>query len=334
MSGGSSKVAVWSTRLEPATVSTGPTRPDDLRLGELIETWAGDPSSFRQGRAVLVGYPEEEGVRRNFGRTGARRAPAEIRRWLRRMAVWDAETGVDLTRNPPLDAGDIHTAGGLERSQQVLGEVVAGLLDLGCVPIVLGGGHETAFGHFLGYAAVRRNVAVINLDAHLDVRPVPPEGGHSGTPFRQMLEHADHPLPGPRYVCLGAEPHAASPRHVEDLRSCGGHIVWRHQMVPSPVDRLKSWCDRFAAKGCQVYVSLDADVVRAADVPGVSAPNPAGLAGADVLTCLRAAGRHPAVASVDLVEINPEFDLDGRSARWASLALWNFLVGLASRPTG
>jgi formiminoglutamase len=82
-----------------------------------------------------------------------------------------------------------------------------------------------------------------------------------------------------------------------------------------------------------VYVTLDADAVRAADVPGVSAPNPVGLEGAEVAAWARLAGQSPAVASFDVVEINPRHDRDGQSARWAALVVWNFLVGLARRTT-
>ena len=89
--------------------------------------------------------------------------------------------------------------------------------------------------------------------------------------------------------------------------------------------------ERLAAEGCPVHVTLDADAVDAAEVPGVSAPNICGLAGAEVLDCVQAAGAAPGVAGFDLVEINPAFDADGRSARWAALAVWRFLVGLASR---
>jgi arginase family enzyme len=85
------------------------------------------------------------------------------------------------------------------------------------------------------------------------------------------------------------------------------------------------------AEGCHVYVSLDADVVRASEMPGVSAPNPSGLSGEEVQECLRLAGSLPHVTSLDLVEINPLLDRDGQSARWAALLLWHFLMGLTSR---
>jgi len=43
------------------------------------------------------------------------------------------------------------------------------------------------------------------------------------------------------------------------------------------------------------------------------------------------AGSLPYVASLDLVEINPRLDRDDQSARWAALAIWSFLAGLAVR---
>jgi len=78
---------------------------------------------------------------------------------------------------------------------------------------VLGGGHETAYGHFLGYVGAKKKVGTLNIDAHLDVRPCSDGLGHSGSPFRQALEHPTQPLAGDHYVCLGAQPHSVSHAH-------------------------------------------------------------------------------------------------------------------------
>jgi formiminoglutamase len=332
MSSGSSSAGGWFTRLERARPVEGLVRrPDDPRLAEVIESWRGDPTALRPGRAVLIGFPQDEGVLRNHGRTGAAEAPDEIRRWLYRLAPWDPETDVDLAQAPPLDLGNLRIEGSLEETQEALAEVVAEVLGRGAVPVVLGGGHETAYGHYLGYVAASRPVGIINIDAHLDVRPLLAGRGHSGSPFRQALEHPTAPLPGPRYVCLGAQPHATTRRHWAGARERGCVIRWCGELRPSLAHHLAAERDRLAAAGCQVHVSVDADAVRTADVPGVSAPNPAGLAGAEVLAAARLAGRSPQVSSLDLVEINPRQDRDGQSARWGALLIWNFLIGLLNR---
>lgn len=293
--------------------------------------WRGDLSLLLPGRAVLIGFPQDEGVRRNGGRVGAAQAPAEIRRQLQRLTPWDGVSGTDLSPLPPLDAGNLRIAGNLEESQQALGEVVAGVLASGAVPVVLGGGHETAYGCYLGHVLANSPVGIVNIDAHLDVRPCPEGRGNSGTPFRQALEHPTQPLPGQRYVCLGLQPHSTSRQHWEYVRDKGCVVRWQVECYASLARHFAEELERLEKDGCRVHVTVDADAVTAAEVPGVSAPNPLGFDARQVIYCLRLAGRSPIVASVDLVEVNPAVDRDNQSSRWAALAVWHFLIGLAER---
>ncbi len=332
MSAVSSSGAAWYMRLEPVSPPDDlPRRPDDPRLGEVAEFWRGGPPDLRPGRPVLIGFPQDEGVRRNGGRVGAAEAPREIRHWLYRLVSWNCEEDNDLAALGLLDLGDVRIEGDLEATQAALGEVVGAVLRSGAVPLLLGGGHATAYGHYLGYVAADLPVAIINIDAHLDVRPLIDGKGHSGSPFRQAMEHPTHPLPGEHYACLGVRPHNMARAHLLYVEDGGGMVfpVGRLLRMLPPLLRLQ--CQEFGSAGCRVYVTLDADVVRAADVPGVSAPNVLGIPGDMGVACARVAGRTPGVSSFDLVEINPRFDRDGQSARWAALVVWNFLAGLARR---
>jgi formiminoglutamase len=308
-------------------------RPDDPRLGEIVELWRGDLAALRPGRAVLLGFPQDEGVRRNHGRPGAAKAPNEIRRWLDRLTPWDGEAQVDLTEHPPLDLGNVRITGDLETAQTALGEVIAGILPTGAIPVVLGGGHETAYGHYLGYVAAHRRVGIVNVDAHLDVRPRLAGKGHSGSPFRQALEHPTQPLAGDHYVCLGAQPSSVNRQHWLFAKEQGCIVRWCSEVRQTLDQHFERERDRLAAANCQVYVTIDADAVQAADVPGVSVPNLAGLSGREVIACARRAGLSPQVSSFDLVEINPLYDRDNQSGRWGAHLIWSFLIGLAARGT-
>jgi formiminoglutamase len=332
MCGASTSGGAWYSRLEPfGRPADLPARRDDPRLGTAVTFWAGGEPGPRAGQAVLLGFPQDEGVRRNGGRPGAALAPAAIRHWLYRLTPWDGAEGADLTRVSLLDLGDVKIEGGLEATQEALAAVLAAVLARGAVPVVLGGGHETALGHYLGHARAGGPVAILNLDAHLDVRSCLNGLGHSGSPFRQALEHPTHPLPGRHYVCLGAQPHAVSRDHADYARRSGCAIRWCPDVRGRLASVFSSHCRRLKRDGCRLYVTLDADVVQTADVPAVSAPNPGGLAGVEVLECVRQAGATPGVASFDLVEICPPLDRDDQGARWAALAVWHFLAGLAMR---
>jgi formiminoglutamase len=327
MSAASSSGAAWYTRLDPVPAPDDlPRRPDDPRLGEVAEFWRGGVPELRPGRPVLIGFPQDEGVRRNGGRVGAAEAPREIRRWLYRLVPWDCESDGDLAALGLLDVGNVRIERSLEETQTALGEVIGAVLRAGAIPIVLGGGHETAYGHYLGYVAAALPVGVVNIDAHLDVRPLIDGKGHSGSPFRQMMEHPAQPLPGERYVCLGAQLHNTARAHILYVVDGGGVVLPAGRLPRMFSSYLRLQCQEFGAEGGRVYVTFDADAIRVADVPGVSAPNVIGLPGDVGFVCARVAGGSPTVSSFDLVEINPRYDRDGQSARWAGLVVWNFLV--------
>ncbi len=61
--------------LRPATVPVPATAADDPRLGHLLGTVA----TPADARVVIVGFPVDEGVRRNGGRRGAADGAAAIR---------------------------------------------------------------------------------------------------------------------------------------------------------------------------------------------------------------------------------------------------------------
>src|SRR5439155_5881354 len=70
------------TRLRPADWSVPVADPHDLRVGLVLGRELSGPE---QARCVLVGFPADEGVRRNGGRPGAAHGPSALRRSLARL---------------------------------------------------------------------------------------------------------------------------------------------------------------------------------------------------------------------------------------------------------
>lgn len=318
--------------LTPPQLPDFPASPtDDPRLDQVFVRGSVDASALRPGRPVLLGFPVDEGVRRNGGRVGAASAPDAIRACLYRLTPTEAPSGLDIRSLAPLDLGNVSGAASLEESQAALGAIVGRILQSGALPIVLGGGHETAYGHFLGYCKAGIRPAVVNLDAHLDVRPPLNGLGTSGTSFRQAMLHETNPLEPGGYTCLGIQPQATSQEHWDFCQERGHLLITAEAMRGTSGATFDHACAKLGQCGSVLYLSVDADVVCAADVPGVSAPNPAGLAGYELLACARHAGANPRIRSFDLVELNPLYDVDQRSVRWAATMVWQYLIGLAAR---
>jgi formiminoglutamase len=304
---------------KPPQVGLRHTAAHDPRVGHLFGYQVG---AQQWPQIALLGFQCDEGVRRNQGRDGAANAPDAIRDALYRMTPDHNPAFAKLLAHAT-DFGNLQLKSDLGDSQATLGGVIAECLAHGTIPIVLGGGHETAYGHFLGYVKAERSVRVLNWDAHPDVRHLIDGHGHSGSPFRQAIEHPSKRCT--RYDVAGLLPHAVADAHATFVTDHGGHIWWRHELIRDTVEAISG-----AAHG-PTMVSFDIDAVDQAFAPGVSAPATGGLTPDLWLHAAYCAGANPQVSSMDLVEMNPKQDRDGQTARLAALTVWMFLKGVASR---
>ena len=293
---------------------------DDPRLG----AWLRDAAPADDTRVALLGFPSDEGVRRNGGRVGAKGGPAAIREVLYAMTP-DARDPAPFVAllDRTADLGDVSVTGDLDADQERLAERVGELLGRGIIPVILGGGHETAYGHFLGHVAAGQSVLAINWDAHADVRPLKEGRGHSGSPFRQMLDHPSGLCAG--YTVAGLHPWRVSAAHAEAVRQSGA-LVWADDLTAERAEAL------VASLAGPTLASFDLDAVDAA--PGVSAPGVGGLPVGVWLRAAEACGRSEHVRSVDVVELNPAHDAGGRTATLAALTVWHVLRGIAQRFEG
>jgi formiminoglutamase len=307
------------TRLIPAEILQPATAPDDPRVGRLLGRQIGPGD---RPDVVIIGFPSDEGVRRNGGRAGAARGPAAIRSALYRLAPDARSPRFDELLSRTRDVGDVEVSGDVETDQQCLGEALTSYIELGCFCVVLGGGHETSYGHFLGYVGARRKVEILNWDAHADVRDLVEGRAHSGSPFRQAME--DRSGTCRRYSVAGLQPQSVAREHVAYVER-QGRAVWRDDVTPERIAQL------YRAMGGPALASFDLDAVNEAEAPGVSAPNAGGLSSDLWIEAAYQAGRSPAVSSADIVELNPAVDRDGQTARLAAVTVWWLLRGRSER---
>jgi formiminoglutamase len=308
------------TRIIPPVPTFVPdTAPDDPRLGRLLGSRLGRDE---MPQAVILGFPSDEGVRRNGGRVGAAGGPRAIRAALYRMSPDPRFEKFEDFLGRTRDLGDLEVSRNLEFDQRHLGEAVAPYLEAGAFVVVLGGGHETSYGHFQGYVGAHRQVEIINWDAHADVRDLKQGQGHSGSPFRQAIQDPSGACR--HYSVAGLQPHSVARAHLQFVEQ-HGRAVWRDQVTRECIDEL------YRSARAPTLVSFDLDAVDEGEAPGVSAPNAGGLCSEHWLAAAYAAGRAPAVTSADVVELNPAVDRDGQTARLAALTVWWLLRGNTER---
>ena len=299
---------VWSGRTDGDT-------PEHLRWHQRVRPARSDQggASAEAPAVELIGFSCDEGVRRNKGRVGASEGPGALRAALAPLAL-HADVGIH-------DAGTVVVPDrDLEGGQDTLGNEVAKLLDTGNPVVVLGGGHDTAWGSYLGRIRSDRlrgqRVGVLNLDAHFDLRQA--DEPSSGTPFLQMAQADQAAGREFDYTVLGiSEPNNTGIlfRTAEEL---GVEFLTDEQCQPRHLDAVLEVVDRLVERVDAIHLSIDLDVLPASVAPGVSAPAGYGVPVETIQAVCHRVARSGKLVLVDVVELLPRLDVDGRTARTAA----------------
>jgi formiminoglutamase len=285
-----------------------------FQLVKMLDISKHIPLADHRPAFALLGFCCDEGIRRNLGRTGAAEGPDSFRSVFAKLP----------SHRPDLqlfDAGNvICNTHDLEAAQSVLAEAVHSLLDRGYTPIVIGGGHEMAWGHYQGIAKklTKENLGIINMDTHFDMRPTLEENkGTSGTPFLQIAKAHETAKRRFDYHCIGIQPYG----NTRALFAAAEHYqvnVLSADDIHMKTDALPVFVQRAINDNQFLYLSLCLDVFSAAYAPGVSAPQAFGLSPWDLLPAVRQIAKSGKVISYDVAELSPKYDVDSRTAKLAA----------------
>ncbi len=272
---------------------------------------------------VIVGFACDEGVARNLGRIGAAQGPDKLRDYLANLP-FNYANYINV-----YDIGNIDcTDKNLEAAQKALGFVVEKILLAGCHPIVLGGGHETAWGHYQGIANTdySQDLGIINFDAHFDLRPMLNGNlGSSGTPFTQIALDRETENLDFNYFCIGIQPTANTLSLYEQAQELDVKFIEAQELInPSSNSHLEEFSD-FLQDQDSIYLSICLDVFSSCTAPGVSAPQPLGVMPQHILPYLRLLAASGKVITIDLVELAPNLDKDNNTARLGAHLLADYI---------
>lgn len=302
------------------------TMPEDacfyqhIHLNNLLENV---PKKSPQLTFALIGFKSDEGKIRDLCRTGTIEGPTAIRQCLANLPIQKSSFIC-------YDVGNIIcTDHHLEKSQEALAEVVDLLLQVHIHPIVLGGGHELAFGHFQGIAkqfSPKKRLGIINFDSHFDLTPLGDHHlGSSATAFYQIGQA--HQLEQRRfdYNCIGIQ-HSANIRLLFDIaKQFNTNFILADDLYHGLEEKCFDFIDRIVDQNDMIYVSLSLDVFGPAFAPGVSSIQPLGLNPWHIIPLIRQIAASGKVLSYDIAEYLPRYDIDHRTAKLAATLIYEII---------
>ena len=286
---------------------TGRTDNPDVkeRVHQVISQWSEEtPASA----PVFIGFRSDEGVRRNKGRTGAFDGPVKVRQKMASLPYTE----------PVYDYGSVVGDEDLEASQEALGECVREVLACDQFPLIIGGGHETLYGHYLGVrnAYPDKRIAVVNFDAHFDLRDERPS---SGTMFHQILSE-DRNID---YHVLGIQSSGNTRTLFDTADALGVHYAMMDEVRSTDVyARTLSKLSEYDA----VFGTLCMDSVQQSVAPGTSMPAQNGYTAQEIHGMVAQLAKLSNLVSFDISEVAPALDTDDRTSSLAASLFHTFMT--------
>jgi formiminoglutamase len=183
-------------------------RSGEIKFGEKMLTIPKntDPIAFlksSEAKYVLFGIPEDIGVRANFGRPGAASAWESAIKSIANIQhnrfskgnqiiiLGQLDVSQEMKEVENLDFNDVDDRSKLSqlvvKIDKEVSHIIFKIVQSGKIPIVIGGGHNNAYGNIKGSALAKgKAINAINFDAHSDFRIL--EGRHSGNGFSYAYE--------------------------------------------------------------------------------------------------------------------------------------------------
>ncbi len=216
---------------------------------------------------------------------------------------------------------------------QAVANAVEAALAAGTIPITIGGDHSLAIGSIAGVAShfrkQEKSFGLMWFDAHGDINtPATSNSGNvHGMPLAVSLGHGDQKLVDLCGFSPKLQPNRAALIGIRDLDDGEREMIDSSGIsafTMSEIDHLGLARVTDLALGAVgsdvagVHVSFDIDVIDPEVAPGVSCPAAGGLSYRESHFALELLAQSELLCSIDIVELNPAFDLRSKTAKLAT----------------
>jgi agmatinase len=266
--------------------------------------------SIQAADIVVIGVPDES--RSHAKRKGTSRAPDVLRIASNQSEFFERDGRLIPTcpMRGTLEGKRIFDAGNVG-SKEELCKIMYDVVSAGKLPIIIGGDHSLTT-ETIKVASAGKKLSLLYFDAHPDfVSSVRNYYGSVLTDSVQSLNLRKSMLIGTR---------AAEPEELENARKAGLKIVNPLDVAERGVKKVAQMIKARTA-GSRTYISVDLDCVDPASAPGVSVPSPGGLSAVELIYLLNKAISGGNVVGIDIVELVPDYDVNGMTATLAARIL-------------
>lgn len=287
----------------------------DFQLGKTIQIYTEEgnfPTLAQNEIAVAIFGVIDD--RASLGNDGCAYAPDFFRKELYKLSVHDEKINI-------VDLGNVLPGKTIESTYFAVKEIVSHLIKLNILPIIIGGGQDLTFAQYQAYESLEQLVDLVCLDAKLDMDR--DEILHSQNYMYHIIKHEPNYLFN--YCNIGHQRYLVNP----EILNITKNLFFDAHRLGDAKAHIEA-CEPFIRNADMI--SVDMNVIRAADAPAHALVSPNGFLGEELCKLCRYAGMSDKLSSIGFYELNPSYDTKHRqSAQLLAQMVWFVIEGYTHR---
>lgn len=277
------------------------------KIGGIIR----ESAFWEEADIVLLGSNENRGSEEHIDLSGAAEA---IRGKLYELSLPFEDLKV-------ADLGNLKQKDSQEAYYEMFAYVLKTLLEAGKRVLVLGGDQSIAYGQYLAYEDMEKDIEYVHIDSRFNLADSDIQLNNRSFNHKIFLHKPNFLF---NYSNLGYQRYFVTESEINTLKSLN-FFALRYGNVfgkPESTEPYLRTAD---------MLSFDFSAVRSSEAPGASYASPGGFSAMEMCQIARYAGLGYQLNSFSLTEYSPQLDIKGQTAMLGAMMCWYFMEGHATR---
>ena len=250
--------------------------------------WPKNYTDLKSAKIVILPVPYD---RTSTWIKGSDKGPKAIFEASVKMELYDIETDSEVYRQGIFTLKPISENGSPERMVKRVKSEVVKHARAGKFVVLVGGEHSVSIGSIQAQAKRHKNLSVLQLDAHSDLRDE-----YYGSKYN--------------HACVMARVKEICPIVQVGIRSLDisekNNFDSKRMFFAERIKDNKNWQDQAIAKlSDKVYLTIDLDVFDPSILPSTGTPEPGGLDWYEILSFIKKVNQKKNIVAFDVVELCP-----------------------------
>ncbi len=286
---------------------------DETQFGSLFTIYKTDSDfpDLENAEIVIIGVCEDRNAPNN---DGCRLAPDTVRAHLYKLF------GGSFTAKVA-DLGNIKAGHSVEDTYFALKDCVDFLIRKNIVPIIIGGSQDLTYAQFLGYKDLEQTINIASVDSVFDLGDVEADISNTSYLGKIILYQPNYLF---NYSNIGYQTYLVNQTGLNMMNRLY-FDVYRLGQIRDKIEEAEPIIRQAD------MLSFDITSIKHADAPANPNASPNGFYAEEACQIMRYAGMNDKLTSLGIYEINPAFDVYGKTSHLAAQMIWCFMDGFYNR---